>query len=308
MRNAVLDALLELAGRDERIVLLTGDLGFTVLEPFAERHPDRFYNVGVAEQNMIGVATGLAEAGFIPFAYSIATFATMRPYEFLRNGPILHELPIRVVGIGGGLDYGHNGVTHYALEDVALMRVQPDMTTLVPADAGQARAVVAATTAIRGPVYLRVGKEGAAVPGLNGRFELGRLETLGDGDDVAIVALGPSAIQAAEAAELLSARGVGATVAVVSSFNPSPVDDLAELLSRVQLAVTVEAHYATGGVGSLVCEVVAEHGIACRVARCAIRTMPRGDTGSLPFLLERHGISAASVAEVALAGLEAASL
>ena len=90
-------------------MLLTGDLGFTVLEPFAERFPDRFFNVGVAEQNMVGVATGLAEAGFVPFVYSIATFASLRPYEFIRNGPVLHELPVRIVGVGGGLDYGHNG-------------------------------------------------------------------------------------------------------------------------------------------------------------------------------------------------------
>src|SRR6266516_2483950 len=122
MRGAFTKAVTELAQRDPRIVLLTGDLGYMALEPFADAFPDRFFNVGVAEQNMIGLATGLAEAGFIPFAYSIATFATMRPYEFLRDGPILHELPVRLVGVGGGLDYGHNGVTHYALEDVALMR------------------------------------------------------------------------------------------------------------------------------------------------------------------------------------------
>ena len=119
----------------ESIVLLTGDLGFTVVEPFAERFPVRFFNVGVAEQNMLGVATGLAEAGFVPFVYSIATFATLRSYEFVRNGPVLHHLPVRVVGVGGGLEYGMNGVTHYALEDIAIMRTQPGMTVLAPADA-----------------------------------------------------------------------------------------------------------------------------------------------------------------------------
>ena len=122
---------------DERIVLLTGDLGFAALEPFAERFPDRFFNAGVAEQNMVGVATGLAEAGFMPYVYSIATFASMRPYEFIRNGPD----PAPPAGARRrhrrGLDYGHNGMTHYALEDVALMRVQPGMTIVVLADRGQ---------------------------------------------------------------------------------------------------------------------------------------------------------------------------
>ncbi len=125
MRATFVRTLMELAEEDERIVLLTGDLGFTVVEPFAERFPGRFFNVGVAEQNMLGVATGLAEAGYVPFAYSIATFATLRSYEFVRNGPVLHRLPVRVVGVGGGLEYGMNGLTHYALEDIALMRAQP---------------------------------------------------------------------------------------------------------------------------------------------------------------------------------------
>ena len=117
MRNDFIDELVALAEADERVMLLTGDLGFMVLEEFAQRYPDRFVNCGVGEQNMLGVATGLAEAGFVPFAYSIATFATLRPYEFIRNGPALHDLPVRIVGVGGGFDYGHNGITHFALED-----------------------------------------------------------------------------------------------------------------------------------------------------------------------------------------------
>jgi transketolase len=145
VRATFIRTLVELAEEDERIVLLTGDLGFTVVEPFAERFPDRFFNVGVAEQNMVGVATGLAEAGFVPFAYSIATFATLRSYEFVRNGPVLHHLPVRIVGVGGGLEYGMNGLTHYALEDIAVMRTQPGMTVLAPADFQQARTALAET-------------------------------------------------------------------------------------------------------------------------------------------------------------------
>src|ERR687884_1315702 len=105
MRKAFVQALVELAAQDSRILLLTGDLGYMALEPFAERFPGRFFNVGVAEQNLVGLATGLAEAGFVPFLYSIAPFASLRPYEFLRNGPVLHRLPVRVVGVGGGFDY-----------------------------------------------------------------------------------------------------------------------------------------------------------------------------------------------------------
>lgn len=116
MRATFIKALLELAEKDPRIVLLTGDIGFTVLESFQDSFPDRFYNMGVAEQNIVGMATGLAEAGFLPFIYSIATFASRRPYEFIRNGPVLHNLPFALL-VGGGFEYGSAGVTHYGLED-----------------------------------------------------------------------------------------------------------------------------------------------------------------------------------------------
>ncbi|MEJ7786822.1 MAG: transketolase C-terminal domain-containing protein, partial [Solirubrobacteraceae bacterium] len=215
MRNAFLDELLTVAEEDRRIVLMTGDLGFMVLEPFAEKFPDRFYNVGVAEQNMVGMATGLADAGFRPFVYSIATFAALRPYEFVRNGPALHDLPVRVVGVGGGFDYAHNGVTHHALEDIAVMRAQPRMSVIAPADPDQARGGLrAGHFEIEGPVYFRIGKGGTPVPGLEGRFALSRLEEVRDGTDVVIVATGPITGESVRAAELLAAEGISCGVAV----------------------------------------------------------------------------------------------
>jgi transketolase len=300
MRRAFAETLVEVAASDERVVLLTGDLGYTVLEPFAERFPDRFFNVGVAEQNMVGLATGLAEAGHTPFCYSIATFGTLRPYEFIRNGPLAHDLPVRIVGVGGGFDYGENGLSHYALEDVAVMRVQPRMTVLVPADDDQARGATEATATLRGPAYLRVAKSGEAVPGLEGRFRPGRAELIGEGTDVAIVALGAAAREAIEAAERLEGEGVGVTVCVVSSFNPSPIEDLAALLARVPLAVSVEAHYVDGGLGSLVAETIAEAALDCRLVRCGVRTMPTGESGSREYLQERHGLSPVAIARAAL--------
>ena len=143
MRKAFIDALSQLAAADERVILLTGDLGYMVMEPFRARFPDRFINVGVAEQNMIGVATGLAEAGFLPYTYSIATFASLRPFEFIRNGPVLHHLPVRMVGMGMGFEYGHGGPSHYALEDIGALRTLPGLTIVIPADSPQT------TTALR---------------------------------------------------------------------------------------------------------------------------------------------------------------
>jgi transketolase len=300
MRSAFVHALGDLAEEDERVVLLTGDLGFSVLEGFANRFPDRFVNAGVAEQNMTGMATGLAEAGFVPFVYSIATFASMRAFEFLRNGAVLHDLPVRVVGVGGGFDYGHNGVTHYALEDVALMRTQPGLSIAAPADPNQARGALAASRGVEGPIYFRLGKRPDPLPELDEPFAWGRLPLLGDGDEVAIVALGTLASEAVAARDLLASDGVRATVGVLSSPAPAPVDDLVELLSRVPLAVTVEAHYEAGGAGSLVAEVIAQHGLACRLVRRGVSRVPRGRTGGYDFMLADHGLAPAQIAGAVL--------
>lgn len=305
MRSAFAQTLLDLAGVDERIVLLTGDLGFAVLEPFAERYPDRFWNAGVAEQNMVGLATGLADAGYTPYVYSIATFASMRGYEFVRNGAILHALPVRVVGIGGGMDYGHNGVTHYALEDAGIMRVQPGIAVVAPADPQQTSAALPQIQALPGPVYLRLGKESQPVPGLDGRFALGCAERIGTGRDVALVALGGMAATAVEAAERLADGGVDASVLVVSSLNPAPTEDLVELLADVPVAVSAEAHYVNGALGSLVAETIAEHGLPCRLVRAGLRAMPIGATGSRPYLYERHGLAPEQLAAGALRALDA---
>jgi len=296
MRNAFIEELVALAEADERVMLLTGDLGFMVLEEFQQRFPERFINCGVGEQNMVGVATGLAEAGFVPFVYSIATFATLRPYEFIRNGPALHGLPVRVVGVGGGFDYGHNGVTHFALEDYAVMRTQPAITTVVPADEAQARTALRKTADLPGPIYFRVSKRGNELPGLDGRFDLGRLTMVREGEDAAILAIGSIAHEAVAAARKLEERGISAAVGVVPSFNPSPTEDIAAALSDVPLALTVEAHYRDGGLGSLVAETIAEGGLACRLLRAGVSQMPGGETGSQGYLETRHELDAPNLA------------
>lgn len=306
MRSAFAQALLDLAADDERVVLLTGDLGFAVLEPFAERYPDRFWNAGVAEQNMVGLATGLADAGYTPYVYSIATFASMRGYEFIRNGPILHQLPVRVVGVGGGMDYGHNGVTHYALEDAGIMRVQPGITVIAPADPEQTRAALPAIQDLPGPAYLRLGKESDPVPGLDGRFALGRPERIGHGTDVALIALGGMGATAVATAEALAAHGVGASVHIVSTLAPAPGDHLAEALADTALAITIEAHYVNGALGSHVAETIAERNLPTRLIRAGLRVMPTGDTGSRPHLYHQHGLMPDQLAASALRALEAA--
>ena len=304
MRKAFTRTLVELAEADPRIMLLTGDLGYMALEPFSDRFPDRFVNAGVAEQNMVGVATGLAEAGFIPFVYSIVTFASLRPYEFIRNGPVLHQLPVRIVGVGGGFEYGPQGTTHHGLEDLAVMRVQPGMTVVATADHRQHATALRATWNLPGPVYYRIGKDDTTeIPGLDGRFQLGRAELVRAGRDVCLVATGSVAAEAAAAAELLAGRGVDAGCLIVGCLQPAPADDIAAALANARLALTVEAHYANGGLGSLVAEVVAERGIGCRLRRCAVRATPDGVSGSQRYMHQAHGLSREALVETALEAL-----
>jgi transketolase len=283
-------------------MLLTGDLGFSVVERFADAFPERFYNLGVAEQNLIGVATGLALAEYIPFTYSIATFASMRAYEFIRNGPIAHSLPVRLIGVGGGFEYGTAGSTHHAIEDIALMRAQRNICVIAPADSQQAVSALRSTWNLPSPIYYRIGKdEDRIVEGLGGRFELGRAHIIREGNDVALLAVGPLSANVVAAAELLEEEGINASVMVVSSIVPAPESDILELLAAHRLVVTIEAHAVTGGLGSLVAELIAEFSVDSRLVRCGVRR-DAPLNGSERFLLDWHGLSAAGIAKsVALA-------
>jgi len=297
MRSGFIAELTSIAETDRRVLLLTADLGYRVLEPFAERFPDRFLNVGVAEQNMLGMATGLAEAGLIPFVYSISTFVSMRAYEFLRNGPVLHRLPVRVIGIGGGFDYGSNGPSHHALEDIGLLRLQPALRLIVPADVPQARAALQATFDGPDPVYYRLSKDDRGlIPGLDGRFEMEAPIIIHEGTNVLLLALGACAVDALAAVETLAGDGIRPALAVVASLGLLPTVPLRQLLLRFAAVVTVENHYVAGGLGSLVAEAIAEEQMDCRLVRCGIRIMPSGRSGSRDYLNREHGIDCLSIA------------
>jgi transketolase len=300
MRSALVETLCEQAATDERIFLLTADLGWSVLEKFAICFPRRFLNVGVAEQNMLGIAAGLALEGYTPFVYSIATFASMRGYEQFRNGAMLHRLPVRVVGIGGGFSYGHAGPTHHALEDLAIMRAQPAVVVLAPADSAQVRQAVRVTAAVPGPVYLRIDKADLPdISTLQGRLTLDQPEVIRPGADVLYVTTGTIIHTALQAAELLQRQGISAAVAVQAHISFQGSDALRCLLAKYRHVVTVEEGTVAGGLGSLVAETIAEHGLPCRLSIQGIRAPFVQETGSTDYLRRRHGLDASSLAALA---------
>ena len=292
MRRAFFETLAELGEADPRVLLLTADLGYMALEPFADRCPKQFVNVGVCEQNMVGMATGLAEAGFLPFVYSITPFAVHRAYEFIRNGPIAHRLPVRVVSVGAGFDYGTNGISHYGLDDIGVLRVQPGFCLIAPADTAQARAALLRCWSLPEPYYFRLSKEDTNVH-LGHEFHLGQVRVVRQGSRVLLLALGNALAETLAAADLLQN---GTSVALVDNLNREALDGLDALLRSHDLVITVEEHYLNGGLGSMVCEAVAEAGLGTRVVRCGVTCVPDGTTGSRRYMLQRNGIDATGIA------------
>src|SRR3990172_2152618 len=204
MRTAFLNTLADLAARDDRIFFLTGDLGFGVVETFAQRFPDRFLNVGVAEQNMTGVATGLALSGKVVFTYSIANFPTLRCLEQIRNGPCYHNANVKVVSVGGGLVYGSLGMSHHVTEHLAIMRVLPNLTVVAPGDPVETACATEALLAHEGPAYLRLGR--AQEPVVHRTpipFRLGRALQLRDGEDVTLISTGGMLVTALDVADTM---------------------------------------------------------------------------------------------------------
>jgi transketolase len=257
VRNTFISTLTELAERDPNLWLLCGDLGFSVLERFATRIPDRYVNVGVAEQNMAGVAAGLALSGKTVFIYSIGNFPTFRCLEQLRNDVGYHGADVKVVSVGGGFAYGSQGYTHHAIEDVAVMSVLPAMEVFVPCDPFEVRRITTTIAASKQPSYLRLSRSGEPLLGESSDdWDPRKLRVLREGRDVVIMASGPIASACLEAAERLSPE---MDVGVVSVACLKPLDDarVHELVGDARAIVTVEEHILRGGLHAAVATCLA---------------------------------------------------
>jgi len=261
VRTAFIKSLCDLAATEPRVWLINGDLGFSVLEPFRERFPDRYVNAGVAEQNMTAIAAGLAHSGKIVFTYSIANFPTLRCLEQLRNDVCYHELPVKVVAVGGGYAYGAQGYTHHGIEDLAILRALPGMTVVAPADPAETTQAVPAIAALSGPCYLRLGKAGEPavhnkVPG----FVVSHALTVRDGRDVTLIAIGGITHYALGVVMRLAERGIEARLLSMHTLKPLDATAVRRALDETGHIVTVEEQTSMGGLGSAVAEVLAETG------------------------------------------------
>ncbi len=295
-REAYGSALVELGNEYKNLVVLDADLAeATKTCKFKEAHPDRFFDCGIAEGNMMGVAAGLAAAGMIPFASSFAMFAAGRAFEQVRNVIGYPHLNVKIGATHAGLTVGEDGATHQCNEDIALMRTIPGMTIINPADAIEAKAAVKAAVVHKGPVYMRFGRY--AVPVFNNAetytFELGRGIELCDGKDVAIIATGLTVHMALEAAELLKADGISARVINIHTIKPIDADILVKAAKETGAIVTAEEHSIIGGLGSAVAEVLMEK---CPVPmRCIGVADKFGKSGQVPELLAEYGLTTENI-------------
>jgi transketolase len=300
-RAAYGKALVELAQRHPDLLVLDADLsGATKTDGFARAYPNRFFNMGIAEANMMGVAAGLAACGKKPFANTFAMFAAGRAFEQVRNSIAYPRLNVKVVGSHGGLSVGEDGATHQCIEDFALMRAIPGMAVVCPCDGFEMRAAVAALLDYDGPAYLRLGRLAVetVTDSIEGfRFELGRGVELVAGGDVTIVAVGLMVQMALRAAQILQGEGVSARVIDMHTIKPLDGDILLAAARETGAIVTTEEHNILGGLGGAVAEFLAEHH-PVPVVRHGVND-EFGRSGKAPLVLEAYGLSPARIADMA---------
>lgn len=299
-KDGYIRGLLEAGERDERVVVLDGDVGrSTGAVAFRDRFPERYRNLGIAEQNIAGYAAGLALEGFIPFFSTYAVFAVGRALDQIRTGICNMNLPVRIGGAHGGISVGPDGATHQALEDIAQARSLPGMMVLVPADADQTRQAVLASLAIPGPVYIRFGRN--PVPRIYGEdhpVRPGRGNMLREGKDVVLVACGAAVGNAVLAAKALHLKGIEASVIDMVSVKPMDGDILLEAVRGTAGIVTAEDHQTSGGLGGAVAEYMAENRpVPMRILGVQNRF---GESGTPEELTARHGLSAEGIASAAI--------
>ncbi len=303
-RDAYGKALVALGKKDERIVVLDADLAkSTKTIEFAKAYPSRFIDVGIAEQNMVSVAAGLAASGKVPFLSSFAMFATGRAFEQIRNSVAYPEMNVKIAAPHAGISVGEDGATHQANEDIAVMRAIPNMTIVVPADGIETTQAVEALAAMEGPAYLRLGR--LAIPQINDehyRFQLGKGVLLKEGRDVVLFACGLMVGVCLEAAKILEADGINAAVANIHTIKPLDEEMVQVLAKRCGAVVTAEEHSIIGGLGSAVAEVLATEGLG-PMGRVGIEDI-FGESGAPYALLEKYGLTPQNVAKKARAVID----
>ena len=295
MRNAIVNELLRL-GEDNRTFLLLNDTGEYVFREFRLRFPHQLINVGIAESNLVGIAAGLAAAGYVPFTYSIAAFYA-RAYEQIRVDCCYNRANVKLIGIGAGISYGTMGPTHHTIDDIAAFRALPNMAIFSPADPVEAALLIKSAFVWEGPVYLRLGLAGEPIiNATNYKPVIGIPTILREGTDIAIIATGRIVSEAIKTADMLASNGISCSVTNIHTLKPFDPRRLSKEF-RCNNILTLEEHNIQGGLGSLVAEGLAEGGYRSRLIRCGLLDTFCPTYGSREYLYKYLRLDAISIAE-----------
>jgi transketolase len=296
VRDRFIQTLCGLAESDPRIMLITGDLGFAVLDDYRKRFPAQFINAGVAEQNMTLVATGMALEGHIVFTYSIGNFPTLRCLEMIRNDAAYHGANVKVVSVGGGFSYGALGISHHATEDLAIMRSLPDVTCLSPTSLGEVTEATRAITRTPGTCFLRLDKDKGPDGPADEPFVVGRPRVLRTGKDVALFTTGGILTEVTAAADRLQALGISCSIYSVHSLSPVEPERFIQASRSHAVLATIEEHTVTGGLGGLVLETLADaNALPRRFVRLGLDRCFSSVVGSQAHLRGVYGLDAPSI-------------
>ncbi len=270
MRNAFADELTKLASKDQNIILLTGDMGNRLFDTYKDQYPERFHNCGIAEANMTSMAAGMSMCGLKPVTYTIAPFNTLRCLEQIKLDICYHNLHVIIVGVGGGLSYAGLGATHHSCEDIAILRVLPNIAILCPGDAIEVRLALRAAFDYGGPVYIRLGKKNEPVIHKSEpEFEIGKGIIVSEGKGVCILSTGNTLPIALETSEILEKNRIVPQVVSMHTVKPLNTEFLAKLFNRFELVTTIEEHSLIGGLGSSIAEWLSDQipprGRLCRI-------------------------------------------
>ncbi|HEX5126611.1 MAG TPA: transketolase C-terminal domain-containing protein [Rhodocyclaceae bacterium] len=306
MRNAFADEVTKLVDQDSRVVMLSGDIGNKLFDNVKKVDERRFYNCGVAEANMMGVAAGMALCGLRPIVYTITPFTTTRCFEQIRVDACYHHVPVTIVGTGSGLSYAELGPTHHSLEDLAILRTLPGMSVLAPCDANELRACMRAALKQNGPVYIRIGKKGEAVifkdvPDL----VIGKATTVRSGNDVALLCAGTLMAEALGTADRMNANGISTEVVSMHSVKPLDTGYLDAAATRFKLIATIEEHGLIGGLGSAVAEWRARTHAPIRQIAFGTPDEFMHEVGSQEYARRKYGLTADDMAAVVIDALRA---
>jgi transketolase len=300
MRDHFIKRLCELAQKDARIVLITGDLGFAVFDEFIRKYPDQFINAGIAEQNMTGMAAGLAMENRIVFTYSIANFSTLRCLEQIRNDACYHNANVKVVSIGGGFSYGALGISHHATEDLAIMRSLPDITVMSPCGLWETMKATDAVVNTPGTCYLRLDKSaGDDLPSFGDQsFEMGKARILKEGKDCTVFVTGGILEEVWKAEEILKKDGIDTAIISVHTIKPFDQDSVIQACKKTGGIITVEEHTLNGGLGSVVAETIVDHGIYPeKLLRIGLESKFSSIVGSQQYLRKQYGLDADAISK-----------